>query len=48
MFASINDFNHDVVNSITRMPHKMDDELFSMYKEKRFMHFLPPEYAVCS
>jgi hypothetical protein len=46
MFASINDFSKDVVNAIGRMFHKMDDELFAEFKEKRFRHFLPPEFAV--
>jgi hypothetical protein len=46
MFASINDFSKDVVNAIGRMSHKMDDDLFAEFKEKRFRHFLPPEFVV--
>jgi hypothetical protein len=46
MFASINDFSKKVVTAIGRMFHSMDDELFAMYREKRFRHFLPPEFAV--
>lgn len=48
MFASINDFSVDVVNTIIRMFHKMDDDIYAMYKEKRFRHFLPPQFAVCT
>jgi hypothetical protein len=48
MFASINNFSKSVVTAVGRMFHSMDDELFAMYKEKRFRHFLPPDFAVIS
>jgi hypothetical protein len=46
MFASINDFSKDVVTAIVRMFHAMDNEMFEVFKEKRFRHFLPLEFAV--
>jgi uncharacterized protein involved in tellurium resistance len=46
MFASINDFSKDVVNAIGRMFQKMDDEMYVEFRERRFRHFLPPDFAV--
>jgi hypothetical protein len=46
MFATISDFSKDVINGIVRLFHIMDDQLYASSSERRFRHFLPPEFAV--
>lgn len=48
MFTGDYDLTIDAVNAIVRLFQEMDDEMYARWREKRWRHFLPVDFAVIS